>query len=248
MTTLAARLGLSSPPAVVCDVVADAAVGATVEQLAHLRQGLALPGAEPLSPSFLKHLDDQTVVALEAVGQALRRAEQTVALSRAWGVIAASAFLGRAACASALHRYTLDGAWGVSPHLIPHRSLHSPAGALSQVLKAHGPNLGVGGGPEAVAEGLLTAAALLDGGAVPGVWLVLSGWRPEPAVDELGQVITAGARCHARALGLVPARPGSGRPTLCLFGDSHDFYYPLIGDADGPALCGGSEARGENEA
>src|SRR5439155_569002 len=81
-----------------------------------------------------------------------------------WGVVAASCHLGRSQLVVALKRFAEEGVWGVSPHLIPHFALHSPAGTLSLALGAHGPNLGVGGGPGSTTEGTLTALTWLDEG------------------------------------------------------------------------------------
>jgi hypothetical protein len=118
-------------------------------------------------------------------------------------VVAASRFMGRTALAAALVRFKAEGAWGLSPHLIPHRSLHSLSGTVSQALKIHGPNFGSGGGPGGAADALLTGAAMLPGG-LPGVWVVLTGWEPEPATDDQGRVITPDCVCNAVALALMP--------------------------------------------
>ena len=75
--------------------------------------------------------------------------------------------------------FLAEGVWGTSPHLIPHFALHSASGTISLGLGLHGPNLGVGGGLHAAAEGFLAALTWLSIGSVPGVWLVLSGWSPE---------------------------------------------------------------------
>src|SRR5205085_11137593 len=114
-------------------------------------------------------------------------------------------FIGRVALAAAMHRFAAEGAWGISPHLIPHRSLHALSGTVSQGLKIHGPNFGVGGGPRAAAEGLLAAAALLGSRPLPGVWLVLTGWQPEPVPDAHGHTATPSV-CGAVALALLPGR------------------------------------------
>jgi hypothetical protein len=122
-------------------------------------------------------------------------------------VVAAPRFLGRATLTTALQRFAAEGAWGISPHLIPHRSLHAVSGTISQALQIHGPNFGVGGGPGAEVEAMLTGAALLSAGEVPGVWVVLTGWHPEPAPDRKGQV-AAHCVCQGLALALVAPRPG----------------------------------------
>ena len=103
-----------------------------------------------------------------------------------WGVVAASRFLGRANLARALQSFLAEGVWGTSPHLIPHFALHSASGTISLGLGLHGPNLGVGGGLHAAAEGFLAALTWLSSGNVPGVWLVLSGWSPELVPDRTG--------------------------------------------------------------
>ena len=72
--------------------------------------------------------------------------------------------LGRANLAVALRSFMAEGVWGTSPHLIPHFALHSASGSISLALGLHGPNLGVGGGLHAVAEGFLTALTWLSDG------------------------------------------------------------------------------------
>src|SRR5262249_22094470 len=189
------------------------------EKMPALPQQPGPPPGEPLSASLLKHLDEQTLVALGAVFHAIKDHGLGNTCFTDWGILAAPRFLGRANLAVALHRFQLEGAWGISPHLIPHHSLHSISGTVSQVLKVHGPNFGVGGGPHAADEGFLTAAALLAGDRVPGVWLILTGYDPElvpenPAMASSNGKPAALPSCGAVALALVAARPGS--PSLKL--------------------------------
>jgi hypothetical protein len=71
----------------------------------------------------------------------------------------------------------------------------------------HGPNVGIGGGPDAVAEGLFAALSFLQpgGGAdAAGVWLVVSDWVDEPTLDASGAAVGDPA-CRALALCLEPA-------------------------------------------
>ncbi len=200
--------------AVRCQVAGHAACRIPLEQLAPLRQKPPLLRREPLPAAFLKHADEQSVAGLVALGEAIRGHGLEDIDFTHWGVIAAPRFLGRAALAVALNRFAAEGAWGISPHLIPHRSLHSLSGTVSQALKVHGPNFGSGGGPGGAADALLTAAALLHGGGLPGVWVVLTGWEPEPATDQNAQVITPDCVCHAAALGLVARPVGGSRLSL----------------------------------
>src|SRR5262249_28071175 len=116
-------------------------------------------------------------------------------------------FLGRSALAAALPRFAAEGAWAVSPHMIPHRSLHAIAGTVSQALQIHGPNFGVGGGPGAAGEALLAAAALLECQRLPGVWVGPPALDPEPPPED-GGGCAPGTHCAGLALALVPPRPG----------------------------------------
>jgi hypothetical protein len=197
------------------DLRACAFVQATTADLPELRANL-------VPPALLKHADEQTVVGVAAVLRAVREAGLPPDGFGEWGVVAAPRFLGRAATAAALQRFRAEGAWGVSPHLIPHRSLHSLSGTVSLALKAHGPNFGTGGGPEGPDGALLAAAALLADAHVPGVWVVLTGWHPEPVPTEDGQVQPPDAVCSAVALALTwpGARPARLRLRLATVADA----------------------------
>jgi hypothetical protein len=203
------------------------------EGLADLRRQPGPACGAPLPPAFLKHTDEQTVVGLAAVLRAihdhgLTPAPQARSASDGttgnpgftdWGIVAAPRFLGRPTMAAALQRFAAEGAWGVSPHLIPHRTLHSVSGTVSQALKIHGPNFGVGGGPGAAAEGLLTGAAMLECRRLPGVWVVITALDPEQAPDECGRP-APGTVCAGLALALVAPRPQGAGIRLRVFGGS----------------------------
>src|SRR5205823_1329464 len=108
-------------------------------------------------------------------------------------------------------RYAREGAWGVSPHVIPHMSLHAASGTISQLLRLHGPNFGISGGPQASDDAFLISATMLAEGAIPGLWLVLSGHDREhiPAENGSGNEATRGPLCEAVALALLPESEGS---------------------------------------
>jgi len=207
--------------AVGCDVAAQGFVRASAGELAALRRSPGAPGDVPPPPSLLKHADEQTVVALAAVLRAAREGGLDPNGFGDWGVVSAPRYLGRAAFEGAFPQFLAEGVWGVSPLLIANHSLHAPSGTVSQVLKAYGPNLGVGGVPGHEDEAFLAAASMLDGGAAPGVWVVLTGWAPGPfpppgllagsGVDAEG----GDARvCEGVALALVPSRAGWSGPRL----------------------------------
>lgn len=189
---------------VVGDVAAHGCVRLTGDSLRLLREQLTLPDGKPLAASFLKHADDQTVAAFAAVFQAIERFGMAGVSFTDWAVLAAPRFLGRMTMVSALQRFGDEGAWGVSPHLIPHRSLHSVSGSISQVLQIHGPNYGIGGGPDCASEIFLAVTALLGREHLPGVWVVLTGWQPEPTHRQADSLFY----CYAAALALKNAQVG----------------------------------------
>ena len=175
------------------------------------RPGPVPEGWGRVPPSLLRYSDEQTVAGVAAVFTAMQGSGLAPDRFDGWGVVAASRFLGRAGLAQALRCFDAEGVWGVSPHLIPHFALHSPAGTISLALGLHGPNLGVGGGLHASAEGFLAALTWLSIGVVPGVWLILSGWSPELIADRRGGS-PAASECWALALALVASGPRNGRP------------------------------------
>jgi hypothetical protein len=164
-------------------------------------------------PSLLRYADEQTIAGTAAVFTAIEAMGTSPDRFEAWGVVAASRYLGRANLAVALRSFMAEGVWGTSPHLIPHFALHSASGSISLALGSHGPNLGVGGGRHAVAEGFLTALTWLSAGTVPGVWLVLSGWSPELVPDPAGGSPQAG-ECLGLAVALVGVGNGAGGPAV----------------------------------
>ncbi len=213
---------------------------AAPDDLPALRRRPGPEGGAKVAPSVLRYSDEQTVAGVAAVFSALDAMGADPDRFEGWGVVVASRFLGRSTLAKALQSFSAEGVWGVSPHLIPHFALHSPAGTISLALGLHGPNLGVGGGRNAPAEGFLTAVSWLAGGSVPGVWLVLTGWDPELRPDrrEPGP-----SRCSALALALVEADPEDPRPSFAILpadsrlyeppGDWLDLARRLDGDGDG---------------
>jgi hypothetical protein len=191
-------------------VAAVGRVRVPVESLPELRRRPGPVPAPGLPATFLKNADEQTVLGVAAVYQGIHDAGLDPAGFGSWGVIAAPYKIGRSGMAQSLPRYVEEGAWGMSPHLIPHRSLHSPSGAISCALKAQGPNFGVGDG---ASEALPIALAMLERQRVPGVWLVLTALDPEYAPDASG-VPVAGTTGLGLALSLVPAGPSWQGPRL----------------------------------
>ncbi|MCI0376446.1 MAG: hypothetical protein L0215_02440 [Gemmataceae bacterium] len=179
-----------------------AVLRADLAQIAQLRKAPGKVGSQPIPPMLLKHSEEQTVAGLAAV---LRVIDQNNWHERSfadWGAIAAPNLFGRFITADCLRRFKKDGAWGMSPHAVPHGSLHALSGTISQALTMHGPNFGVGGGPQATADAFLLAAALLSEGVVPGLFVVLTGFEPELLPQDLS-FSRPGSYCLAVALALV---------------------------------------------
>lgn len=189
-------------------VACHALVECRASALGDLRGRAAPVGAPPIPPRFLRHADEHTVVGLHAVLEAIASGPSQPDLSR-HAVIAAPCQSGRLAAARTLSQLPAGGAVTVSPHVVPQCSLHSVAGAVSVALGMHGPHLGVGGGPDALAEGLLAAATLLNHGdpECTAAWLVATDWDEEPSLDAAGQP-HGDPVCRALAVQLVPAGDG----------------------------------------
>jgi hypothetical protein len=178
--------------------------------MGELRGRAAPAGAPALPPRFLRHADEHTVVGLHAVLEALAAGPPQAELA-GHAVVAAACQPGRLAAARSLALLESGGAATVSPHVVPQCSLHSVAGAVSVALGMHGPHLGVGGGPDALAEGLFAATTLLAHGD-PGctaAWLVATEWNKEPALDPAGNP-RVDPVCRGLAVRLVPAGDPGG--------------------------------------
>ncbi|MFO0808315.1 MAG: hypothetical protein U0746_06805 [Gemmataceae bacterium] len=161
-----------------------------------------MPGCD-VPPTATKYADDQAIAGIAAVFRAIRATGQPVAAFADWSVVAAPRFLGRWDTDAALDRYERRGAPSVSARNVPYMSLHAVAGAVSLALGSHGTNIGAGGGPGSLAEGLLAGLTICAEGSTPGVWVVLTEWNPEPIVpDDPASV------CHAVALGLTSSAQG----------------------------------------
>lgn len=185
-----------------CTVAGQGVIAAPLNVLPALREDPGGSVRRPIPPRFLRHSDEQTVVGLAAVLRAMDEGPLRDTCFDDWGVVAAPMFPGRLGGAATFRKYQQGGPAAISPHIIPQNSLHSVSSAISISLAMRGPNFGIGGGPEALAEGLTVAMTLLDTSDLPGLWLVLTQWAPEPVPDGQGSTQTE-TICLAVALGLL---------------------------------------------
>ena len=194
----------SARTAIEARVLTWATVRATPAEIAQWRKLPAPQPPTPLTPSQLKNADEQTIAALWAVSESIRGLESGAVDFSRWGAIAAPVYLGRNAIAASCERYRVEGAWGVSPHMIPQHSLHAVSGTVSQILKMHGPNFGVGNGAGSANDGWITAATLLSENLAPGIWLFLTGHVSEHLPARDGQPEQQHPPVEAVALALMP--------------------------------------------
>ena len=218
-----------------CSIRGHAVVASRLSSLAALRDAAAPPGCPALPPRLLRHSDEHTVVAVRAVLAAIAGLPKPVTFDRC-GVVAAPCQASRiAATRSHTHLQAGSGA-GASPPIVPQGSLHSLGDAVSVALGLHGPHIGVGGGPDALAEGLFAAVSLFQGGTASGcnlAWLVITDWDAEPLLDAAG-IPTNDPSCRALAMLLAPADPADDdRLRLSLHGPSAAVVAAL--PADPPA-------------
>lgn len=214
---------------------------ADVASIAGLRKAIPAWAPADTPGHFLKHADEQTVVAVAAVDAAIRAHQFAPEELAEWAVVAAPQSIGRISGASTFARFTKSGGPAVSPHLIPQSSLHSVSGALSILLGTRHPNCGVGGGDDALAEGILVALTMPPL-AAKGIWLIATAWDPEPILNDALEITNA-PRCYAAALALeVRAASGSfGRVSLVCNG-SNGIRHRVQDSPDLNHLCRGLES------
>lgn len=203
-----------------CTVANYAVVDVPLESIAALRENPGSAAGPSLPPRFLRYADEQTVVGLAAVLRAMALPPLVGTDFTHWGVLAAPRLLGRLGGAATLKKFSQQGAAAISPHVIPQNSLHAISSAISVALGMHGPNFGIGGGPESLDEGLLVAITCLSRTQVPGVWLVLTRWDIEPIPDGQGGSLSP-VNCGAVALALVPRMRGGAYLRLSASRASH---------------------------
>ena len=177
---------------------------ADLAQIAVMRKTPPRWAPEGTPGHFLKHADEQTVVAVSAVDRAIQVHGLNAAELRDWTIIAAPRFIGRLGGAVTLARFAKGGGPAISPHVIPQHSLHSVSGALSILLASRASNFGIGGGPDSLADGLFTAVTHPSQGKGTGTWLVCTAWEPEPTAAREGNC-TNQPVCHAVVLALQSA-------------------------------------------
>ncbi len=183
------------------DVRAWGAAQLTPLELAATRKQSFVHQRESLTPRFLKHSDDQTLASLAAIFRAINTADFRDEDFADWSIISASMYLGRQAFARVLAQYPQTGPWGVPVHVIPNCTPHAISATIGVGLGCHGPTIGVNGGMHGELDSFLSAACLLTERNRRGVWIVLSGWCPEPTIDEQGEMATDSC-CQAVALAL----------------------------------------------
>jgi hypothetical protein len=209
--------GFPSPPGAYasCALRAYGVVQATAETLPALRKHPGPADSLAMPANLLNHADDQTVVALAAVLRAIDNFQLEKQDLRNWGVVGSPRFAGRQSFNASLDRFQRQGPLSVSPLVIPFLSLHAVSSLISLALHIHGPAIGVGGGDGEFVQALLMGLALQQHQALPGVWVVATGWNPNP-VAECGASAEAKPVCQAAAFALLPHGAAAHGPRLRL--------------------------------
>jgi len=190
-------------------IAAFATVSVPLTEIGALRARPGPPEAKPVVGKYLKNADEQTVAGISALFHALHSAGWSDTSFRDWGVVGVPRFLGRMSVALTTCKYLEDPSYSVSPHIIPNQSLHSLSGTVSLALSLNGPNFGVGGGPNAIPEGLLAALSVMKDNALPGLWVVVTQLDPDPIPNAAGAATNA-VNVLAAAIALCPTQPGRG--------------------------------------
>jgi hypothetical protein len=190
-----------------CALRAFGVARATSEAVPALRKQPGPPPGRTLPGNLLHHADDQTVVAVSAVLNAIDEFGLQGEDFKDWGVVGAPHFPGRQFFANALNKFARTGALGVSPIIVPFLSLHAVSSMISLALRIHGPAIGVGGGSDSFSQALLMGLSLQQEHDLPGVWVVTTGYDPEPFADSSADAPPP--VCQAAALALLPARAGA---------------------------------------
>lgn len=191
-----------------CAVASHAIVETRLSEIAALREQPSPIADRPLPLRFLRHCDEQTVVGMRAVMDAMVGYPGSRPSFDRFGVIASPCAAGRLASAQTLAQLSTRGTAAVSPHIVPQCSLHAMASAVSVVFGMHGPNIGTSGGADALSEGLLTAFTLLadstatGNAGCEGIWLIVSEWDEEPLLDTTGKPVND-PLCRAVALAIT---------------------------------------------
>lgn len=201
-------------------------------ELAPLRRRIPTWAPADTPNHFFKYSDEQTVLAVQAIDSLVARSG-VPPLPRP--VIAAPQLFGRLGGSASLHKFRTGGGSAVSPHTIPQHSLHSVAGAISILLGSHAANVGVGGGPHAIAEGMLAAATLFSL-ETSGVWLVCTGFDPEPLPGDIASASQAIGYAAVLALEKASGAAGSESGRLRLLANPEPGKIAAAGGATLPAL------------
>jgi hypothetical protein len=197
-----------------CSVRAFGVVEATPQCVSALRKQPSPSGGPALTAGLLNHAEDQTVVAVAAVLNAIDAGRLQREAFTDWGVVAATCFQGRVPVAGSFEKYHRQGPLSVSPLIIPFMSLHSTSSMISLALGIHGPSVGVGGGSGEFVQALMTGLALQGEPDLPGVWMVGTGWDPELLPGTLAD--SPPPVCRAMALALVSEAGGAHGSSLRL--------------------------------
>lgn len=206
-----------SPGDFSCCLAARGSYSAGRADMPALRQSVTAKLAARGVSVNLRHADEQGLAAIAAILDAI--GDTPISRFQSWGVVSAPQTPGRSATRHTLARFCADGAWGVSPQIIPSYSLHSIAGLVSVCFRMTGANIGVGGLVGLESEAFTIAATQLDA-TCPGVWLVLTGWESaEETTCRAAALALASSSLSGDRLAVVRGSVPGGKLTLAKLAD-----------------------------
>lgn len=170
----------------------------------------------PFSPTILKNMEDQSILAIEVILKASQNANLDLSKFQDWGLATCPRHPGRRRLFTTFKKFEKEGAWIVSPHSVTYDALHSSAGMLSQAFGFFGPSIGSGGLAGLEGQAILAATSLFTLGKVQAVWAVLTFPEQEPQKDQDGVNFPESIFAFAIALGNPLTQNYSKNPMLTI--------------------------------
>lgn len=182
-------------------ILAKAFLRRPVSEIPATRSQINSQVPRPFSPTILKNMDDQSILAIEVILKACQNDNLDLANFQDWGLATCPRNPGRRRLFTTFKKFEKEGAWIVSPHSVTYDALHSPAGMLSQAFGITGPSIGSGGLAGLEGQAILAATSLFTLGNVQAVWAVFTFPEQEPPVHQDGAHFPESIFAFAIALG-----------------------------------------------
>lgn len=182
-------------------ILAKSCIKIPVKEIPTLKPVVNSKLPHPFSPTILKNMDDQTLVAMNCILKASKQEGLEISNFKKWGLATSPRHPGRRRLLTTFKKFEREGAWIVSPHSVTYDALHSPAGLISQAFQINGPCIGAGGLAGLEGQAILAATSLFHLGKVDAVWAVITLPEQETASSEQPESFPEQLFAFAIALG-----------------------------------------------